>query len=58
MNKTFTPATISRMAEAELISELLVVILNGLQDKKEKPLREFYDKYEPEGSFKKSRMRA
>lgn len=34
------------------ISELLVVILNGLQDKKEKSLREFYDKYEPEGSFK------
>jgi len=43
------------MAEAELISELLVVILDGLQDKKQKPLREHYEKFEPEGSFPQKR---
>ena len=51
-NNIFTPGTISRMAEAELISELLVVMLSGLQDKKETPLRIHYEKYEAEGSFK------
>mgnify|MGYP001152370822 CR=1 FL=1 len=51
-NKIFTPTTISRMAEAELISELLVVILDGLQDKKQGPLRTFYERFEPEGSFR------
>jgi len=50
-NKVFTPRTISRMAEAELISELLVVMIDGLQDKKDVPLKKFYDKFEPEGSF-------
>lgn len=52
-SKIFSSVTISRMAEAELISELLVVILDGLQDKKQKPLRRFYEKFEPEGSFGK-----
>jgi hypothetical protein len=51
-NRIFTPSTISRMAEAELISELLLVMMKGLQDKKEKPLRKIYEALESEGSFK------
>ncbi|ALA57734.1 DUF262 domain-containing protein [Nitrospira moscoviensis] len=44
-NGILTDRQIIRMAEAELVSELVVAMLDGLQAKKEK-LRKFYEKYD------------
>ncbi|MCC6739541.1 MAG: DUF262 domain-containing protein [Planctomycetia bacterium] len=44
-NRIFTEQGIARMLEAELVSELLVAQLHGMQDKK-KSLDEYYDKYD------------
>ncbi len=46
-NGILTDRQIIRMAEAELVSELVVAMLDGLQAKKEK-LRKFYEKYDEE----------
>jgi len=44
-NGILTDRQIVRMTEAELVSELLVAMLDGLQDKK-KSLEKFYEKYD------------
>lgn len=46
-NRILTDRRIARMGEAELASELVVVMLDGFQDGK-KSLRYFYNKYEEE----------
>lgn len=43
---------IMRMAEAELTSELLVIMLAGIQNRREK-IREFYEKYDDKFSARK-----
>ena len=58
-NRIFTEQNIARMQEAELTSELLIVGLSGLQDKK-KSIDSFYEKYEenfPEKQTSESRFR-
>src|SRR5438034_6387538 len=44
-NRIFSDRGIARMAEVELTSELVVLQLDGLQDKK-KSLNNFYDQYD------------
>jgi hypothetical protein len=44
-NRIFTELSIARMAEAELTSELIVVQIDGFQDKK-KSLDSFYEQYD------------
>lgn len=46
-SKIFTAKRIMRMYEVELISELIIAMLDGLQDKK-KSINEFYEKYNDE----------
>ncbi len=46
-NRVFTEYGIARMSEAELASELVVAMLDGLQDRK-KSLNQFYDRYDEE----------
>jgi len=46
-NRILTDRKITRMGEAELASELVVAMLDGLQDGKES-LKHFYEKYEQE----------
>ncbi|MCI4345759.1 MAG: DUF262 domain-containing protein [Thermoplasmata archaeon] len=45
-NSILSNRQILRMGEAELVSELVVAMLDGLQDKK-KSLKEYYKKYDP-----------
>src|SRR5262249_31149571 len=45
LHRVFTEQSIARMLEAELVSELLVAQLAGMQDKK-KSLSGFYEKYD------------
>lgn len=44
-NKIFSEQKIARMAEVELTSELMIVLLEGVQDKK-KSIDSFYEKYD------------
>jgi hypothetical protein len=44
-NRVFSEMAIARMAEAELVSELLVAMLHGMQDKK-KSIDDFYKRYD------------
>ena len=59
-NRIFTEKKIARMAEVELTSELIVLQLDGLQDKK-KSLDDFYEKFDesfPERKKAKTQFRA
>jgi len=52
LNGIFTERNIARMLEVELTSELLIVELAGLQDKK-KSINDFYKKYDAEFSVRR-----
>lgn len=59
-NRIFTELNIARMAEAELVSELIVMQLDGFQDKK-KSLDAFYEKFDekyPSRAENEKRFRA
>ena len=45
-NRVLTDAKISRMADAELVSELIVSMLAGIRQTKNKDLNEFYERYD------------
>ncbi|MEW6014388.1 MAG: DUF262 domain-containing protein [Candidatus Zixiibacteriota bacterium] len=47
-NKILSDAQIARMADAELVSTLIVTLLDGIRVTKHKDLHEFYAKYEEE----------
>lgn len=47
-NGIFTDAKIARMAEAELVSELLVTMVGGIQSTRNADLRRYYEKYDDE----------
>src|SRR5690606_14272523 len=44
-NRIFSEQKIARMAEVELTSELLILLLDGVQDKK-KSIDDFYERYD------------
>ncbi|RLC08690.1 MAG: DUF262 domain-containing protein [Deltaproteobacteria bacterium] len=46
-HKILTPRQILRMAECELVSEIVIAVLDGLQDKK-KSMKRFYQEYDDE----------
>lgn len=48
-NKIFSEQKIARMAEVEITSELLVLLIDGVQDKK-KSIDSFYEKYDEDFS--------
>lgn len=45
-NNVITDQRISRMDDAELVSELLVTMMDGFQSTKDKELRKYYNKYD------------
>jgi hypothetical protein len=49
--RIFSETAIARMSEAELTSELLIILLDGMQHKKD-TIESFYDKYDSEFSAK------
>jgi hypothetical protein len=45
-NRVLTDAKISRMADAELVSELVISMLDGIRQTKTKDLNDFYERYD------------